>query len=164
MDKISHRVHLTRSEMEEIYSAFSGKDYNITGQRGIQGAMDSDRWIDFPWGDMAKKISFLHWSCEWMFIQRRRKTWPQLIREKESNILFLILLYRNEREGPKCLRDFGYKWTWWTVMLRLRRSAKNFVTVLCASEIELADKSGYNICENENSWIGNTWKWDLQNW
>ena len=37
------QVHLTRSEVEEIYSAFSGKDYNITGQRGIQGAMDSDK-------------------------------------------------------------------------------------------------------------------------
>ena len=41
-NKPSYWVHLTRSEMEEIYSAFSGKDYNITGQRGIQGGMDSD--------------------------------------------------------------------------------------------------------------------------
>lgn len=82
-----------------------------------------------PWGDKwLRKWVFCIDHVEWMFIQRRRKTLAQRSREKESNILFLILLYRNEREGPKGLRDFGYKWTWWTVMLRLRRSAKNVVT------------------------------------
>lgn len=59
MGKISHMVQLTMNEIGEIYSTFSGKDYNVTWQRvWTQGGMGSDNMNTLYHGrQMVKKMS-----------------------------------------------------------------------------------------------------------
>ena len=43
MGKISHMVQLTMNEIGEVYSTFSGKDYNVTQQR-VWTKGDREEW------------------------------------------------------------------------------------------------------------------------
>ena len=146
------------NEIGEVYSTFSGKDYNVTQQR-VWTKGDREEWAVTIWihstmGDKWLKKWVLHWSCECMFIWRRKrkKTWPQLSREIESNVLFLILVYRSEREGPKGLRDHWLQMNLMSSDFKAKQISKECCYSIYASEIELADKLENNIYENENSW------------